>query len=168
MQGNTAFWKELCGNFPFHGVACLDYRQSTQFLEQFQRNLLHNAEFFNRILWSDEASFKLNNTVNCQNCPYWPPAYPHNQEDTTKNLPELTVWFGVSCRIFIGPFFFEGKVSSVPYLEILRISTVPAIYQLYENEVFHYQQDGASHITTEVTGATLIKFFQSDGQYEKG
>ena len=79
------------------------------------------------------------------------------------NLPELKVWSGVSIRIFIDPFFFEGRISSLPYLEILRTFTVPAIYQLYENEVFRFQQDGASHITAEVKGATLIKFFQADG-----
>ena len=79
------------------------------------------------------------------------------------NLPKLTVWSGVLFGIFIGPFFFEGRVNGLPYLEILRTSTVPAIYQLYENEVFHYQQDCASQITTEVTRATLIKFFQADG-----
>jgi hypothetical protein len=50
---------------------------------------------------------------------------------------------GVSCRGFMGLFFFEGTATCPMYLSMLQISTLPATYQLYRNEPFYYQQDGS-------------------------
>ena len=49
----------------------------------------------------------------------------------------------LSSRGLIGPFFFEGTVTGALYLDMLQTSIVPAIQELYGDESFYLQQDGA-------------------------
>jgi hypothetical protein len=51
----------------------------------------------------------------------------------------VSVWFGLSYRGFIGPFFFEGTVTGPA---CFGTSILTAIHQLYGNEPFYFQQDG--------------------------
>ena len=53
------------------------------------------------------------------------------------------MWCGLSSRGLIGPFFFEGTVTSALYLNMLQTSILPAIQELYGDESFYLQQDGA-------------------------
>jgi hypothetical protein len=48
-----------------------------QFRERFQYKVHDAEEFMSKTVWSDEAIFKLNGTVNYHNCVYWAPEYPH-------------------------------------------------------------------------------------------
>jgi len=43
--------------------------------------------FVTKIVWSDEAQFKLNETVNRHNCVYWAPENLHVEVDKAVNLP---------------------------------------------------------------------------------
>jgi hypothetical protein len=43
----------------------------------------------------------------------------------------------------VEPFFFEGTVTGVAYLNVLQESIVPAICQPYGDEIMWYQQNGA-------------------------
>jgi hypothetical protein len=112
-----------------------DPDQSAQFCEWFQHKV-HEDEFVSKIVWSDEATFKLNDTVNHCNCVFWAPEGSHIHVDEAANLPELTVWCGLSHRVLIGLFFFEGTVTGPVYLTILQTSILPAICQLYGIEPF--------------------------------
>jgi hypothetical protein len=51
-------------------------------------------------------------------------------------------WCGLSCRDFIGPFFFEGTVTGPMYLNMLWASILPAIHHHYGNLPVYFQQDG--------------------------
>nr|CAI5870216.1 unnamed protein product [Callosobruchus analis] len=95
------------------------------------------------IIWSDEAQFKLNRTVNTHNCVYWCEENPHITIEKAVNLPGVNVWCGLSSRGFIGPFRFEGTVTGSNYLTMLADSIFPAIRALYGNDDFYFQQDGA-------------------------
>jgi hypothetical protein len=44
---------------------------------------------------------------------------------------------------FIWTVLFEGTVTGHVYLNMLRTFILPAIHQLYGNEPFYFQQDGA-------------------------
>jgi hypothetical protein len=44
---------------------------------------------------------------------------------------------------FVGLFFFGGTVTGPMYLNMFWTSILPAIYQLYRNEPFYFQEDGA-------------------------
>jgi len=102
-----------------------------------------DEEFVMKNVWSDEAQFKLNGTVNSHNCVYWAPENLHVHVGKTVSLPGVNVWCGLSATGLIWPFFFEGTVTSEAYLEMLRSSILPAIRALYENSEVFYQQDGA-------------------------
>ena len=114
-----------------------------QFCEWFQR-MVNEEEFVTKIVWSDEAQFKLNGTVNRHNCvqAYWAPENLHVHVDKAVYLPGVNVWCGLSARGLIGPFF-ESAVTGEAYLEMLRSSVLQAIRALYENSDVFYQQDGA-------------------------
>ena len=114
-----------------------------QFCEWFQQMVNEDEDFVTKIVWSDEAQFKLNGTVNRHNCVYWAPENLHIHVDKAVNLPGVNVWCGLSARGLIGPFFFEGTVTGEVHWEMLRSSILPAIGALYENSEVFYQQDGA-------------------------
>jgi len=104
-----------------------------QFCEWFQQMVDEDDEFVTKIVWSDEAQFKLNETVNRHNCVYWAPENLHVRVGKVVNLPGVKVWCGLSARGLIGLSFFEGTVTGEAYLEMLRSSILPAIRALYEN-----------------------------------
>ena len=85
-----------------------------------------------KIVWSDEAQFKLNGTVKRHNCVYWAPENLHVHVGKAVNLLGVNVWCGLSARGLIGPFFFEGTVTGEAYLEMLRSSILPAVRAFYE------------------------------------
>jgi hypothetical protein len=71
------------------------------------------------VVWSDEAQFKLNGTVNRHNCVYWAEDNPHLTVENAVNLPGVNVWCGLSSKGLIGPFRFEGNVTGESYLTVL-------------------------------------------------
>ena len=81
--------------------------------------------------------------LNRQNYVYWSSGNPHIHLEKHVNLPGLTVWCGLSSRGLIGPFIFESTVTGALYLDMLQTSTLSAIRELYGDESFYLQQDGA-------------------------
>ena len=75
---------------------------------QLMKVLKVDEEFVTKIVWSDEAQFKLNGKVNRHYCVYWAPENLHVHVGKAVNLPGVNVWCGLSARGLIGPFFFEG------------------------------------------------------------
>jgi len=72
-----------------------------QYCEWFQNMVREDEEFVGKMIWSDEAQFKLNGTVNRHNCVYWAPENPHVHVEKEVNLRGLNVWCGLSlthCR----------------------------------------------------------------------
>lgn len=74
-------------------------------------------DFFNYVLWSDEATFRSNGEVNRHNMRYWAYENPHwmravdNQRYWT-----LNTWCGIIGERIIGPHFLKGI-----YMEIRTI-----------------------------------------------
>nr|CAI5846584.1 unnamed protein product [Callosobruchus analis] len=79
-----------------------------QFCEWIQEMVIREPGFMGSIIWSDEAQFKLNGTVNRHTCVYWCEENPHITIEKAVNLPGVNVWCGLSSRGLIGPFRFEG------------------------------------------------------------
>ncbi|GFQ87366.1 DUF4817 domain-containing protein [Trichonephila clavata] len=84
--------------------------------------VIRKPGFMGSIIWSDEAQFKLNGTVNRHNCVYWGEENPHITIEKAVNLPGVNVWCGLSSRGLIGPFRFEGTVTGINYLTMLADS----------------------------------------------
>jgi hypothetical protein len=76
-----------------------------EFCEWFCTCVVEMYFFPDLIVWSDEATFKLNGTVSQHNCVYWSHENPHVTEEAAVHLPGISVWCGLSSRGMIGPFF---------------------------------------------------------------
>lgn len=114
-----------------------------QFCEWFLHRCDQREHFQDSIVWSDEATFKLNGTINRHNCVYWADHNPNIFEEKSVNLPGVSVWCGLSSRGIIGPYFFQDTVTGQTYLQMLEIM-IPQINDLFDNEnEVYFQQDGA-------------------------
>ncbi|GFR05072.1 DUF4817 domain-containing protein [Trichonephila clavata] len=111
--------------------------------------VIRKPGFMGSIIWSDEAQFKLNGTVNRHNCVYWGEENPNITIEKAVNLPGVNVWCGLSSRGLIGPFRFEGTVTGINYLTMLADSIFPAIRALYGE------------------AATLLQSIQINDNYQK-
>ena len=91
-----------------------------QFCETFLQFYENSAEITDQIIWSDEATFKVNGHVNRHNSVYWCETNPREILEKEVNVPGITVWGGISSSGMIGPFFFEGTVTGNSYLTMLQ------------------------------------------------
>ena len=126
----TARWKVFILRL-LHALNEDDPDRRVRYCEWFQNMVRGDEEFVGKMVWSDEAQFKLNGTVNRHNCVYWAPENSHVHVEKEVNLLGLNVWCGLSLRGLIGPFFFEGTVTGHVYLDMLRTSILPAIRTLF-------------------------------------
>ena len=97
-----------------------------QYCEWYLEQWNENARFPTEIVWSDEATFKLNGSINRHNCSYWAIENPYVMVDHHVNLSGITVWYGLSSRGLIGPFFFDATVTGPVYLNFEK--------QLWQND----------------------------------
>lgn len=131
-----------------------------QFCEALMLRCDQNPNLLSNIIFSDEATFCLDGSVNRHNCRYWSQENPHwTQERHSQHRGKLNVWAGIIGRRFLGPYFFEGNLTAASYLDFLRFELVPALAVIFPNgedgDVPHrriwYQQDGAPpHFGLEV------------------
>ena len=58
-----------------------------KYCEWFWNMVQENKAFVEKVVWSDEAQFKLNGTFNRHNCVYWRANNPHVSVENTVNSP---------------------------------------------------------------------------------
>lgn len=131
-----------------------------QFCEIMMERCIDDPQFSRRIVFSDEATFCLNGTVNRQNFRYWATENPHwIMECHTQYPQKVNVWAGIIGNRILGPFFFDGTLTGERYLEFLEFDLIPALAVVYPNpedpdipnDSLWYQQDGApAHFTRPV------------------
>jgi transposase len=114
-----------------------------EFAEIFLNMVADDYSFLDRIIWTDEATFKLNGCVNRHNCVYYAVDNPHIVVTQEMNAPGVTVWTGIWSGGIIGPFFFRETVTAHSYLEKLRREIVPSITRKMDSTEIFYMQDGA-------------------------
>lgn len=130
-----------------------DFDRRSQFCENLMERCNIDPLFANKILFSDEATFMLNGSVNRHNCRFWSSNNPRWMEEVHTQRPEkLNVWIGIIDQNVIGPFFIEGNLTSERYLLLLQENVIPSLNALYPNrEEIWFQQDGApAHFSVEV------------------
>ena len=109
-----------------------DPDRQLQFCEWFLHKSEERENFQDSIVWSYEATFKVNGTINRHNCVYWANENPNNVEEKTVNLLGVAVWCSLSSRGLIGPYFFEETVTGQTYLQMFEIM-IPRLNDLFEN-----------------------------------
>lgn len=137
-----------------------DYDRRLQFCEIMDNKFNRDPLFRRKIVFSDEATFSLNGTVNRQNCRYWSKENPHWMMEGHSQYPrKINVWAGIINNKIIGPYFFDTTLNGQRYLEFLTNFLVPTLTRLFPdadnpNEIdkdIWYQQDGAPpHYNREV------------------
>ena len=129
-----------------------DFDRRLQFAEIMTERTEGNQNLVRNIVFSDEATFMLNGSVNRHNCRYWHASNPHVTLEVHTQFPEkLNVWCGILDGNVIGPFFIRGTLTSVGYLELLQNEIIPKIKEIKPHPInpqaLHqdvwYQQDGA-------------------------
>lgn len=86
-----------------------DFDRRVQFCELMQAVFVEQPDVVDKVVWSDEAQFKLNGTVNRWDGVFWRDTNNHHTVEQELNAPGLMVWLGCSSRGLAGPHFFEGK-----------------------------------------------------------
>jgi len=114
-----------------------------QFAEIVLNKIREDDQFLDKIIWSDEASFKLSGHVNRHNCVYWYDENPHLTMTTELNQPGVTVWASLCSGGVIGPVFFERTIDGGIYLDMLRKTAVPRMQAMPNFGQMLFQQDGA-------------------------
>jgi hypothetical protein len=82
----------------------------------------------------------------------------HNTR-TSVNLPEVSVWCGLSFRGKIRPFFLDATVTFALYFTMLKDCIIPSINSLLLEEGLLFQQDGAlPYYHTDVRNLLYVRF----------
>lgn len=127
-----------------HELQPEDYERRLAFCQWAQR---HQPDFFNLVLFSDEATFHNNGSVNRHNFHYYDTSNPFFTREThLQHRWSINVWAGIIGNYVIGPHFFHGHLTGEMYLEFLQnelnelLETLPAHYD--QGRIW-FQQDGA-------------------------
>ena len=123
-----------------------------QFCEIVLNEIENNPIFLQRVIWTDESTFKLNGLVNRHNCVYWGLDNSNIIMPVALNAPGITVWAGISYEGIIGPYFFNDTVTGATYLDMLQNFVWPILQNHPNIEHLLWQQDGAPpHFHHDVT-----------------
>lgn len=105
------------------------------------------------ILWSDEAHFILNGSVNTQNCRIWGTASPNVVHEQSLHSDYVTVWCDFTANFILGPFIFEESTPQGPkrcscmsahYFKLLQQKVIPTLQERKCLETIDFMHDGAT------------------------
>lgn len=124
-----------------------DEERRFDFCNSILNNLENNPSFVNDILWSDECQFTRQGVVNTHNAHYWSLENPHIIRPNRHQVRwSVNVWCGMWKNTIIGPFFFDGPLTSATYANILSgpLSDYLEEYvSLWDFARMWFQHDGA-------------------------
>lgn len=104
------------------------------------------ANFFNNVLFTDEATFHSNGIVNRRNFHYYSDENPHvTRQIDHQHRWSINVWGGILGDRMIGPHFFEGSINGQAYAQFLTSTFVELLEDvpLTLRRDMWMQQDGA-------------------------
>ncbi|GBM06912.1 hypothetical protein AVEN_147850-1 [Araneus ventricosus] len=120
------------------------------------------------ILWTCEAHFHLQGSVNTQNCRIWARENPFQMQPLPLHSQTVTMWCGFTAVFIVGPFFFEKIGPSGPvictingtrYESLLRNQLFPGLQQHGCVDSTIFMQDGTpKHIATPVKQLLNLHF----------
>jgi hypothetical protein len=128
-----------------------DFDRRIEYCETLLSLLQREPDLICRIIWSDEAIFRLNGHVNRHNSIYWATENPNVTWEHSMQAEGLTVWAGIWSQGVIGPYFFDNTVTGQSYLAMLNDYFYPVYSDLPDNESLFFMQDGApAHYASDV------------------
>ncbi|GFW72759.1 uncharacterized protein TNCV_1266031 [Trichonephila clavipes] len=134
-----------------------DFETRHLFSLQFLARLEVDPEWLWNILWTDEAHFHLDSSVNTHNCRIWESDNPHSTLQVPLHSPKVTVWCGFFASFILGPYLFEElgagglvacSITGQRYASLLRNKIIPDQQARQCLSRIIFMQDGApQHIT---------------------
>lgn len=122
------------------------------------------AGFHQRILWTDECTFKSDGSVNTWNCRYWAPQNPHwLRTIDNQHIWKVNVWCGIIDNKIIGPIVFNGNLHRHRYVQLLE-TDLPNLLEdipLHLRLTMWFQQDGCPAHTSLISRDTLNRLFRN-------
>jgi uncharacterized protein YpiB (UPF0302 family) len=106
-----------------------DHDRRLEFCEWILDPIQDDPTLLYQILWTGEAEFQTNGRVNRHNCVYWSDTNPHFIIQQELNVPRVIVWGEIWPNDIVGPFFFEGIVTSENYLQMLEDNIIPQLQE---------------------------------------
>lgn len=113
------------------------------------------------MLFSDESTFHKNGFVNRHNFHYYSTENPNIIRTHSQERWSVNVWGGIIGDHVIGPYFFEGNLNGLMYLDFLsnHLPTLLENISLAVRLTIWYQHDGAAaHFLREVADELDEKF----------
>ena len=113
-----------------HELLPNDYLRGLRFSQWFNQKCEEDPHFLDHVVIGDEASFVMDGEVNSHNVRRYapkghPPEFNFNRSDSRA---KLTVWAGLCGNgVILGPYFFEGNVNGVAYLQMLHEYVLPLL-----------------------------------------
>ena len=138
-----------------------DFAQRKSFAETMLQKIDNGEIDLNDLLMSDEAHFKLSDTVNKQNFCYWSECNPNAIEQKPLHSQRVTVWVGVAKWGIIGPYFFTNTVNGQGYIEMINSFLLPTLHRRHRLSHTWSQQDGATCHCSAKTLSVLQRAFGS-------
>lgn len=123
-----------------------DNQERRLFCQWALQQIQNDENFFKFVMFSDEATFRSDGSLNRHNSHYWSRENPHwMQQIDHQHRWKVNVWCGIVNGYLVGPYFFRGNVRSADYLHLLR-EEIPILLEdvdLYTRMRMYFQQDGA-------------------------
>ena len=137
-----------------HRVQCLSPANKEARLSACQFWLTFSEEWFERVIWTDEKWFVLEQSPNSQNDRYWAPKNRHNVVECKKaHGAKVMAWVGIIDGRCLPVVWFNGSVNGEVYLnQVLKTTVWPSVKNIATRKQYWFQQDGAS---CHVTGSCL-------------
>ena len=136
-----------------HELKQADFQRRVTFSRWF-RDRCNNVRFLHNLVVGDEASFTMNGRVNTHNVRMYaekgnPPSFNF---DVSSERTKLSVWAAICGNgTLLGPYFFEGNVNGVSYLQMVENFALPLLRRFYDLNTVWWAQDGApAHRTIAV------------------
>jgi hypothetical protein len=118
---------------------------------------LEEDRFAEKLVFSDEATFRVCGKVNHHNIRIWGMENPHATMEHVCDSPKVTVFCAVSsCKVY-GPFFFaEPTVTGINYLDMLQLWLMPQLQEDSKNFICNKTEPHHTSILTSVLTSVLI------------
>lgn len=126
---------------PVHELKTIDKPRRVQMARMLLSMIDDDPIILEKIIWTDEAEFKLDGTINSHNNSYWSARNPNITRTKNRiNKKGIHVWAGIWAGGRIGPIEYDGRLTSQKYQDLLREQIIP---QLGDTSQFWFMQDGA-------------------------
>lgn len=131
-----------------------DFELRSEFCDWARLKIQEDPTFFQYVLFTDEATFHKNGSVNRHNFHYYSTENPHFMRQIDhQHRWSLNVWGGIVGRNVVGPHFFNGHLNGPMYLNFLQ-QVLPNLLRNVPEQTRHrmwFQQDGApAHFSRDV------------------